>query len=647
MAHIFHIHRTLGLVLLGLLACLLGEGLYRSGVLNPVDQHLQDFWFQWQGQRLQPQHVAIVAIDEDSLAAYPDDPLLFWTDKLALAMQRLRQADVPMVGLDMLLSLSPERWLAKHGGARDVDQGSDRDSERDSERAFREQINSGRLLLAATHAGSGALITDYLLPSPDYLLALPDFDLSAHLGLADLIDDGDGIIRRYSMAPVAATERARLDGDYPVLSLPALLAVRSAGLDARAASWTLGGRVVAREQAPTPIPYIGPPGSFPRVSLKQLLADSGEQNPAIAALRGKVVLIGATAAGLHDDHFTPYATRLFSGRGALMSGVEVHANILESLLAGERMQPMNEGLRIVTLWLVAGLATVAFVALPAWLGVLLWLAMLGGLTGLAYGAFHLGILAPVSVYGAVTAMVLLGVLGWRLTGEERERARVRQMFGRYVSSQVVEALLQPGNRPELGGKSQVLTILFTDIRDFTTISERLSAKEVVELLNTYLARACAVLLAEGGSIDKFIGDAIMVEFGSPLPLPDHALRAVRAALALHRVSEEFAVWMNQRFPEHTLPKFAIGIGLHSGEAVVGNIGTPSRMEFTAIGDTVNLASRTERMTRVLGCAILASEATITLAGRSIICGRSEEVSVKGRAAPVRVFEVLGINKGVF
>jgi adenylate cyclase len=242
-------------------------------------------------------------------------------------------------------------------------------------------------------------------------------------------------------------------------------------------------------------------------------------------------------------------------------------------------------------------------------------------------------------------MVLLGVLGWRLTGEERERARVRQMFGRYVSNQVVEALLQPGNRPELGGTSQVLTILFTDIRDFTTISERLSAKEVVELLNTYLARACAVLLAEGGSIDKFIGDAIMVEFGSPLPVPDHALRAVRAALALRRVAEEFAVWMSHRFPEHTLPKFAIGIGLHSGEAVVGNIGTPSRMEFTAIGDTVNLASRTERMTRVLGCVILASEATITLAGRSIICGRSEEVTVKGRAAPVRVFEVLEINEG--
>jgi len=240
-------------------------------------------------------------------------------------------------------------------------------------------------------------------------------------------------------------------------------------------------------------------------------------------------------------------------------------------------------------------------------------------------------------------LVLLGVLGWRLTGEERERARVRQMFGRYVSDQVVEALLQSGNRPELGGQSQTLTVLFSDIRNFTTLSERLNAKEVVEMLNTYFERACAAMLAEGGSIDKFIGDAIMVEFGSPLPVADHAIRGVRAALALRAVAEEFADWMQQRFPGRDLPEFAVGIGLHSGEAVIGNIGSQARMEFTAIGDTVNLASRLEGMTKQLGCVILASEATIASAGGAVVCGRSEVVTVKGRETPVRVFEVLAAN----
>ncbi|MCC6656829.1 MAG: adenylate/guanylate cyclase domain-containing protein, partial [Rhodocyclaceae bacterium] len=236
-------------------------------------------------------------------------------------------------------------------------------------------------------------------------------------------------------------------------------------------------------------------------------------------------------------------------------------------------------------------------------------------------------------------------LGWRLTGEERERARLRQLFGRYVSDQVVDALLRSGSRPELGGQSQTVTVLFSDIRNFTTLSERLDAKEVVEMLNTYFERACAPLLAEGGSIDKFIGDAVMVEFGSPLPVPDHALRAVRAALALRDVAAEFAGWMRQRFPDRDLPPFAVGIGLHSGEAVVGNIGSSSRMEFTAIGDTVNLASRLEGMTKQLGCAILISEATLAAAGAGLVCGRSELVTVKGRAAPVRVFEVLGLETG--
>ena len=630
--------RRLWLVFFAVAACLIAETLLRGGALNTVDQRLQDFWFQWQGKRAEARHVAIVALDEDTLAAYPDDPMVFWTDRLALAVARLREAGVKAVGLDMLLSISPERWLGKLGG--DLQQAA-----RDYDRPFREQINSGQLVLASTRSGSGGRETDYLLPSPDYLLALPDFDIPGHVALADLLDEGDGVIRRYLVTPVAQTERASLEGSVPVLGLPSLLAVRAAGLNPQAVNWMLAGRQVARDQPPEPIPYIGPPGSFPRVSLKQLLAPDAMGDPAVAALRGKAVLIGATAAGLNDEHFTPYATRLFSGRGILMSGVELHANVLESLLSGERMQPLNDALRIVSLLILAGLSVAAFVALPVWAGALLWLVSALLLAFSGFLAFRVGVLVPVSVYAIATGLCLLSVLGWRLTGEERERSRVRQMFGRYVSDQVVEALLKSGNRPELGGQSQAMTVLFSDIRNFTMISERLNAKEVVEMLNTYFERACAPLLAQGGSIDKFIGDAIMVEFGSPLPLADHALRGVRAAIALRSVAEEFSVWMAHRFADRNLPEFAVGIGLHSGEAVIGNIGSPTRMEFTAIGDTVNLASRLEGMTKEIGCVILASESTIIEAGNVVVCGRSEVVKVKGREAPVRVFEVLKLESG--
>jgi len=138
----------------------------------------------------------------------------------------------------------------------------------------------------------------------------------------------------------------------------------------------------------------------------------------------------------------------------------------------------------------------------------------------------------------------------------------------------------------------------------------------------------------------------MVEFGSPLPLQDHALRAAKAAIALQAVAGEFGGWMEKRFPGRHLPHFAVGVGLHSGEAVIGNMGSSIRMEFTAIGDTVNLASRLEGLTKVLGCGILVSEATVNAAGGDLVCGKTEVVQVKGRLQPVRVFELLDVKTEV-
>jgi adenylate cyclase len=202
------------------------------------------------------------------------------------------------------------------------------------------------------------------------------------------------------------------------------------------------------------------------------------------------------------------------------------------------------------------------------------------------------------------------------------------------------ALLASSELPELGGQASRVTVLFSDIRNFTTISERLSAKEVVEMLNTYFERACGVLLKEGATIDKFIGDAIMAEFGAPLPQPDHALRALRAAVALHAVAVDFRQWMAVRFAGRELPEFAVGVGIHTGEAVIGNIGSSARMEYTAIGDTVNLASRLEGKTKETNCGILASIDTVSAAGANVKTGSCHELTVKGRTQPVVALEIL-------
>jgi len=258
--------------------------------------------------------------------------------------------------------------------------------------------------------------------------------------------------------------------------------------------------------------------------------------------------------------------------------------------------------------------------------------------------FHSYWLLPVAALQLGLLASYLGVLGLRLTGEERERTRLRQIFGRYVSDEVVEKLLATGKQPNLGGEAVTVTILFSDIRNFTPMSESLAPQEVVELLNNYFSRACEPILEQGGTVDKFIGDAIMAVFGSPVPHPNHARRALRAALAMAEKAREFHTWMESRFPNRGLSDFRIGIGVHTGEAVVGNIGSPQRFEFTAIGDTVNTASRLEGLTKELGWTIVASSGTIAAAGPGVVTGGRKELRVKGRREPIAVVEVQGLEE---
>jgi adenylate cyclase len=262
----------------------------------------------------------------------------------------------------------------------------------------------------------------------------------------------------------------------------------------------------------------------------------------------------------------------------------------------------------------------------------------------SYFLFRGNWLLPAAVPQLGLLLGYLGILGLRLTGEERERARLRQIFGRYVSEEVVEKVLSSGKQPDLGGEAFTVTVLFSDIRNFTSMSESLSPHEVVEMLNTYFSRACEPILQQGGMVDKFVGDAVMAVFGAPAPQPDHARRAVAAALAMMEKAREFQAWMKQRFPDRGFNNFHIGIGLHTGEAVIGNIGTPQRFEFTAIGDTVNTASRLEGLTKELGWNIVASEGTVKAAGPGVVLGGKQELRVKGRQEPVVVLEVKGLEE---
>ncbi len=614
-------------VALGILAIAMmaGEVFLRLGWLGWAERWEYDSFHQVAGSRGRASHVAIVSVDDETLLQHKEEPMVFWGPYFARAMDVLRQVGVRVIGLDYLFSVSPEAWFRKIGL-------SDESLSRTYDAPMRQQLSKGSVILISVLAVSGEDRAEILLPVQDYLFSLPNG--VADVGLANFLTDTDGVVR--SFMPQLLDEAA-----LPNLSFATLLAVKASGLDPKAESWELGGMVVPRKAKSVPIAFVGPPGSIMRVSMSRLLNPGAERDPDVKALGGRVVIIAAEHVGLQDLHLTPYSRSGLFMESRVMSGAEIHANICESLLGGKISRQAPEGLRLVFSILLAGIGGLAFLRLDPWkgLGALVLLGL--GAWVISYCFFLAGWNLLLCGAQASVGICFVGCLGFRLRGEERERQRLRGLFGRYVSEEVVEKLLESGHRPHLGGEAKEVTVLFSDIRGFTRISEMLGAQEVVEFLNAFLGRACQAVLQEGGMVDKYVGDSVMAVFGWPVPHPDHAARALRAAQAMLRASHDMQEWIRERFAGRGLADFRIGVGLHTGMAVLGNVGSPQRMDFTAVGDTVNTASRLEGLSKELGWSIVASQSTLEAAGAGFEVQGESVVHVRGKAAPMKVYGVVG------
>jgi adenylate cyclase len=219
----------------------------------------------------------------------------------------------------------------------------------------------------------------------------------------------------------------------------------------------------------------------------------------------------------------------------------------------------------------------------------------------------------------------------------KERDKLRSTFGKYMTASVMEHLL--AGKVALGGESLKVTILFTDIRSFTSISEKMDPHQLVELLNEYFTEMVGIVMQEDGVVDKYIGDAIMAVFGAPVSRADDAVRAVRAAVRMRQA----LLHLNARLSARGVPELRTGIGIHTGIVVAGNIGSETRMEYTVIGDAVNLASRLESSTKELGVDVLISEDTFELTRHVTIARPVREITVKGRRQPVMTYEVVGLQ----
>ena len=348
--------------------------------------------------------------------------------------------------------------------------------------------------------------------------------------------------------------------------------------------------------------------------------------------RGKVVVVAVTAAGIPDVRQTPMGAQ---------PGAIIHLTALDNLLRGDFLHRapewMDVAMVIVAALAAAAAATVIGSAVGGTVATLVILLLAAGGAALSFRA---GVWLQAAAPALAGSMAYAGTMAANYVREGRDRKRVRGLMSRYVNPEIVRQLADESLDLKLGGQRVPLSILFSDIRGFTSLSEKLAAEEVVAMLNEYLGAMTEIVFQHGGTLDKFIGDAVMALWGAPLAVPDHARRAADCALAMTAELER----LNARWSQTGTGAagLRIGIGINTGEAVVGNIGSlKHKLEYTAIGDAVNLASRLEGLNKEMGTTIIVSEATRAALGEGYDTAPLKEVNVKGKEQAVLVHELRG------
>ena len=573
---------------------------------SPLENRLSDWFVQQQAQGLKPDaDIVIVDIDDASLARMQDTAGSWpWPRSVHGELVRGIAAQQPKaIVFDILFSerdtFRPESDLEFNRSLRGLNNVYfplvHQDGVTDEKDALAAQVATLLGLQRTEHADDKARIA--VLPP----LAVDP----AHwrTGSINFKEDADGVGRRYQLFTDV--------GGWLIPSLPARVAQ------------DLGFAVP--QQADMVLTWRGKVGAFKHISYADLYEDFNRERTqrATGELKDKIVIIGTAASALHDVRVTPM--------DSLYPGMEILATAIDNLKNGRSMHKAEEGF-------APGIALLLLA--------LLSLAFLRGVHALkiGLGLAVVTLFAFAGAYLAVAQLLLLPVLtpillAWaayftfalrEYLRERKSREQAVQMFSRFVNPHVVKELVAHGGLSR-AGESRQITILFSDIRGFTTLSEKRTPQQVVELLNRYFTLQVEVVFRHGGSLDKFIGDCIMAFWGAPLDDPEHARHAVEAALEMGEVLQRFKRELGEADAD-----FDVGIGIHSGPAVVGLIGSEQRREYTAIGDTVNLGSRIEGLTKGVS-RILVSRETMQACGDAFDFKSFGSFKVKGREQEVELF----------
>ncbi|MBN2355592.1 CHASE2 domain-containing protein [candidate division KSB1 bacterium] len=468
-------------------------------------------------------------------------------------------------------------------------------------------------------------------------------------GIVNVPEDIDGFIRSYLLyQPVGQTR-------YYPLAIQAVRALQDNGDQKEPLStknaFIVGDTWIPKVLANTMyINFRGPAGTIRTYSLASVLDDESfdlvededtdifEQHLAWGTFRNKIVFIGSTAEELQDNKFTPF----FEYRSVKqkMPGVELHANALSTILRRDFLRDMNFGIVLCVVLvaaIVTGIMTLSLRPFRAFAAVIVLIVFILLVTVQLFSRLHL--ILPVTIPVVAVSFSFVMNLISQIIVEQREKKRIRQTFQQYVAPAVVEKMLSSGELPSYGGERIELTVLFSDIRNFTRFSESHEPEFVVSRLSDYLSRMVEVIFKYNGTLDKFVGDEIMALFGAPYFLVDHADRACRTALEM--VAHLRA--MQKTWSENGESLFNIGIGINTGKVIVGNLGSKQLFDYTVIGDQVNIGARLEGANKEYGTTIIISENTYERVKESARVRELDRVRLLGRSKPIRIFELRGME----
>jgi adenylate cyclase len=611
--------------------------LLKLSPLETLEEKLLDYRFKVRGAIKPPDTVLIAAIDEKSIDRLGRWP---WSrDKIARLVEKLNSAGAEIIVFDVIFSESEknDKLLGSAiNSAGNVILPIVFDFERDSAMPENDLLLSSAFTSIENHE----MFNKYNpIMSKRVLIPVPEIIQNVMgLGHINMFPDSDGTLRWESLI---IGYKGYL---YPSITLQAAafyLGIPHEKIVVKAAEGIqLGRRFIPTDRwGRMLINYYGTNQSFKHISISDIIEGNIEPDD----LQGKIVLIGATAVGIYDLRVTPFSPA--------MPGVEKHANVISSILQNRFLMRSPQSINLIVLLLSGCLLSVLLPKFRAAGGstitiVLLLIILASGYYMFAYKGLWMNVTYP----SINILLIFISVTSYNYAVEEKRARKIRAMFSSYVTEKIVNELIKNPEMAKLGGERREVTVLFSDVRGFTSFSERHSPEEVVAILNEYLGEMTDIVFKWEGTLDKFIGDAILAFWGAPMKQENHAELAVKCALnMIGRLKE-----LQQKWQSEGKPVLDCGIGINTGEVLVGNIGAEGKkMDYTVIGDHVNLGSRVEGLTRKYNVHILITEFTLNKIKDLISSGKLwrtevtglEKVVVKGKEQPVAIYEVKGLEQG--